>query len=64
VSGYRYRRRGKPESGSACPLFSPPSVYPLDRTTSDFGDLVDTVIWAEGLTKRFGSAAALDGART
>ena len=31
VGSHRYRRRGKPESGSACPLFSSPIVYPLDR---------------------------------
>jgi len=40
---------------------STPSVYPLDKTMSDGGDLVDAVIWAEGLTKWFGSVAALDG---
>jgi ABC-type Na+ transport system ATPase subunit NatA len=61
VGGYRYRRRGKPESGRSCPLFVSPSVYPLDKTTSDGGDLVDAVIWAEGLTKWFGSVTALDG---
>ena len=61
MGGYRYRRRGKPESGRSCPLFVSPSVYPLDKTTSDGGDLVDAVIWAEGLTKWFGSVTALDG---